>query len=65
MQEPEARYELAACGNYGVCYIQYHMTHRAKTYIVDFNQAYEHTFVNGYRAILKCSAVSCRITRWT
>lgn len=59
-QEPEARYELAACGNCALCYPQYPMTYRTKKSIVDFNQGYQHTFVNGYQVILNCSAVSGR-----
>jgi hypothetical protein len=60
LQEPEARYELAACGNCGFCYPQYDMTHRSKKRLVEFSQAHKHTFVNGYEAILNCSAV-CHI----
>ncbi|CAF1520678.1 unnamed protein product [Adineta ricciae] len=58
VQTPEARYELAACGNCGLCYPQYDMTHREKKYIVEFSQAHTHSFVNGYKTILNCSA-SC------
>ncbi|CAF4052343.1 unnamed protein product [Adineta steineri] len=58
LQEPEARYELAACGNCGLCYPQYDMIHRSKNFVVEFSQAHRHTFVNGYNAILNCSA-SC------
>ncbi|CAF4150666.1 unnamed protein product [Rotaria sp. Silwood2] len=58
LQEPEARYELVACGNCGLCYPQYDMTHRSKKSIVEFNQAHQHTFISGYQAILNCSA-SC------
>ncbi|CAF4806483.1 unnamed protein product, partial [Rotaria sp. Silwood1] len=56
VQEPEARYELAACGNCGLCYPQYDMRYRSKKSIVEFAQAHTHTFVNGYQAILNCSA---------
>jgi hypothetical protein len=55
-QEPEARYELEACGNCGLCYPHYDRTHRS-TPLVKFNQSHRHTFVNGYEAILNCSAV--------
>jgi len=57
LQDPEARYELAACGNCGLCYPQYDMTHRLNKFVVKFNQAHRHRFVNGYEAILNCSAV--------
>ena len=58
LQTPEARYELVACGNCGLCYPQYDMTHRTNKYIVQFSQAHQHTFLNGYQSILNCSAVS-------
>ncbi|CAF5029545.1 unnamed protein product, partial [Rotaria magnacalcarata] len=58
LQEPEARYELSACGNCALCYPQYDRTYRVKKSIVDFSQAHQHTFLNGYHAILNCSA-SC------
>ena len=58
VQEPEARYDLSACGNCALCYPNYNMEHRQKTSVVDFSQAHAHTFVNGYRTILNCSAVS-------
>ncbi|CAF4652588.1 unnamed protein product, partial [Rotaria magnacalcarata] len=57
LQEPEARYELSACGNCALCYPQYDRTYRVKKSIADFSQAHQHTFLNGYRAILNCSAV--------
>lgn len=57
-KEPEARYELSACGNCALCYPKYDMTYRTKKSIVDFNQTHQHTFVNGYQVILNCSAVS-------
>jgi hypothetical protein len=57
LQEPEARYELMACGNCGLCYPQYNMTYRLKKSIVEFSQGHRHTFVSGYQAILNCSAV--------
>lgn len=56
-QTPEARYELATCGNCALCYPQYDMTYRVQKYIVKFSQTYEHTFVSGYRTILNCSAI--------
>ncbi|CAF4999883.1 unnamed protein product, partial [Rotaria sp. Silwood1] len=56
LQEPEARYELTACGNCGLCYPQYDMAYRSKKFIVDFSQAHKHTFLNGYQSILNCSA---------
>lgn len=56
-QEPEARYELTACGNCALCYPQYDRTYRSKKSIVDFSQAHKYTFLNGYEAILNCSAV--------
>ena len=56
-EEPEARYELSECGNCGLCYPQYDMTHRTNKCVVEFSQAHKHTFVNGYEAILNCSAV--------
>ena len=59
--EPEARYELEACGNCGLCYPQYDRTHRSKP-LMKFNQSHRHTFVNGYEAILNCSAVRSMIT---
>ena len=58
LQEPEARYEFASCGNCSLCYPQYDMTYRINKSIADFNQAHQHQFINGYRAILNCSAVS-------
>ncbi|CAF3548004.1 unnamed protein product [Rotaria socialis] len=58
LQEPEARYELSACGNCALCYPQYDRRYRVKKSIVDFSQAHQHTFLNGYHAILNCSA-SC------
>ncbi|CAF4210926.1 unnamed protein product [Rotaria sp. Silwood2] len=58
VQEPEARYELAACGNCALCYPQYDMTYRTKKSVVEFSRAHKHTFLNGYQAILNCSA-SC------
>ena len=57
LQEPEARYELAACGNCGLCYPLYDMTYRTKKNIVEFSQGHKHTFVNGYETILNGSAV--------
>lgn len=57
-QEPEARYELTACGNCGLCYPQYDRSHRTNKSVVEFSEAHQHTFLNGYRAILNCSAVS-------
>lgn len=63
--EPEARYELEACGNCGLCYPQYDRTHRS-TPLMKFNQSHRHTFVNGYEAILNCSAVRDMVTTtWT
>ena len=56
-QEPEARYELAACGNCALCYPFYDMKYRAKQFVVKYSQAHKHTFRNGYEAILNCSAV--------
>ncbi|CAF3934669.1 unnamed protein product, partial [Rotaria sordida] len=58
LQEPEARYELAACGNCALCYPQYDMKYRSKKSIIEFSQAHKYTFLNGYQAILNCSA-SC------
>lgn len=58
LYETEARYELAACGNCGLCYPQYDMKYRSKKSIVEFSQAHQHTFVNSYKTILNCSAVS-------
>lgn len=59
IQEPEARYELSACGNCALCYPRYNREHhRLNASVVDFSQAYVHTFVNGFRTILNCSAVS-------
>ncbi|CAF1382717.1 unnamed protein product [Rotaria sordida] len=58
IREPEARYELAACGNCGLCYPQYDMKYRSKKSIIEFSQAHKHTFLNGYQTILNCSA-SC------
>ena len=58
IQEPEARYELAACGNCGLCYPKYDRTYRSRKSIVEFSQAHRHIFVNGYQSILNCSAVS-------
>ena len=58
IQEPEARYELAACGNCGLCYPKYDRTYRTRKSIVEFSQAHRHIFVNGYQSILNCSAVS-------
>ena len=58
IQEPEARYELAACGNCGLCYPKYDRTYRTRKAIVEFSQAHRHIFVNGYQSILNCSAVS-------
>jgi hypothetical protein len=57
LQVPEARYELAACGNCALCYPRYSKKYRLKKSVVDFSQAHKHTFVNGYEAILNCSAV--------
>ncbi|CAF3477230.1 unnamed protein product [Rotaria socialis] len=56
LQEPEARYEFASCGNCALCYPQYDRTYRVNKSIVAFNQAHQHRFINGYRAILNCSA---------
>ena len=56
-REPEARYELAECANCALCYPQYDMTYRLQKSIIKFSQAHTHTFVNGYKAILNCSAV--------
>ncbi|CAF5116636.1 unnamed protein product, partial [Rotaria magnacalcarata] len=50
LQEPEARYELSACGNCALCYPQYDRTYRMKKSIVDFSQAHQHTFLNGYHS---------------
>ncbi|CAF1457059.1 unnamed protein product [Rotaria sordida] len=58
LQEPEVQCELVACGNCGLCYPQYDMKYRSKKSILEFNQAHKHTFLNGYQAILNCSA-SC------
>ena len=58
VQEPEARYELTSCGNCGLCYPRYNRKYRARKSVVEFSQAHKHTFVNGYEAILNCSAVS-------
>ena len=60
VQEPEARYELTACGNCGLCYPRYDRKHRSRRSIVAFSQTHKHTFVNGYEAILNCSAVGSR-----
>ena len=56
--EPEARYELAACGNCALCYPKYDRTYRSRKSIVEFSQAHRHIFVNGYQSILNCSPVS-------
>ncbi|CAF3826209.1 unnamed protein product [Rotaria sp. Silwood1] len=58
LREPEARYELAACGNCGLCYPKYDMRYRSKKNIVEFNQGHQHTFITKYQSILNCSA-SC------
>ena len=58
IQESEARYELAACGNCGLCYPKYDRTYRSRKSIVEFSQAHRHIFVDGYQSILNCSAVS-------
>ena len=58
LQEPEARYKLAACDNCGLCYPKYDRMYRSRKSIVEFSQAHRHIFVNGYQSILNCSAVS-------
>ncbi|CAF1320107.1 unnamed protein product [Adineta steineri] len=58
IEEPEARYELSECGNCGLCYPNYDTTYRTSKSIVEFSRTHKHTFVNGYQAILNCSA-SC------
>ena len=58
LYEPEARYELSACGNCGLCCPKYSLKYRTKQTIVDFSQGHRHRFVNGYEVILNCSA-SC------
>lgn len=60
LQMPEARYELAACGNCRLCYPPYDRTYRSRKTVLDFSPGHKHTFVNGYQAILNCSAV-CRM----
>ena len=42
IQEPEARYELAACGNCGLCYPRYDMKYRSNKFIVHFLIAFKH-----------------------
>lgn len=51
LKTPEARYDLTACGNCGLCYP------RSRKSVVQFNQAHRYRFLNGYEAILNCSAV--------
>ena len=56
IQEPEARYELAACSNCRLCYPKYDRTYRSRKSIVEFGQTHRHIFVNGHQSILNCSA---------
>ena len=58
IQEHEARYKLAACGNCALCYPKYDRTYRSRKFIVEFSQAHRHIFVDGYQSILNCSAGS-------
>ena len=52
LQEPEARYDLTACGNCGLCYP------RGRKSVMKFSGAHRYRFLNGYESILNCSAVS-------
>jgi hypothetical protein len=56
LQEPEARYELSACGNCGLCHPQYDRKYRSRKSIVEFSSTHQYTFLNGYQSILNCSA---------
>ena len=56
LNEPEARYDLTACGNCALCYPKYSMKYHLKPSIVDFNAGHRHRFVNGYEVILNASA---------
>lgn len=58
LSEPEARYDLTACGNCAICCPKYSMKYRAQPSIIDFSPGHRHRFVNGYEVILNGSA-SC------
>lgn len=58
VREPEARYDLSACGNCALCCPKYSLKYRPKPFIVDFSPGHRHRFVHGYEAILNASA-SC------
>ena len=59
LQEPEARYDLTACGNCGLCYP------RGRRSPVQFNDAHRYRFLNGYEAILNCSVVGDAPCFWS
>ena len=61
-REPEARYELSACGNCALCHPRYDRGYRTKHTVVDFSRAHHHKFVSGYEVVLNCSAVRSRVT---
>lgn len=58
VREPEACYELAACGNCGLCYPRYDRRYRKTKTPVQFRQNHRYKFLNGYEVILNCPAVS-------
>lgn len=52
------QYELADCGNCGLCYPRKSRHNQPRTSMVTFGKRHEYTSLNGYRVILNCPAVS-------
>ena len=57
LREPEARYDVSACNNCGLCYPRNDSYGRPRRSVVKYSQAHEYLCLNGYRIILNCSAV--------
>ena len=57
LTDPQARHEMAACDNCGLCYPRYDVEKRGQL-SVQFGPAQRHQFLNKYETILNCPSVS-------
>ena len=54
--EPCARYGMMPCGN-RQCFLCQSIKSKSSSVVIEFSDKQIHRFINGYQAILNCSAV--------
>ena len=54
--EPRARYGMMSCGN-RQCFLCQSIKSKSSSVVIEFSDKQIHRFINGYQAILNCSAV--------